>query len=468
MVRLYMKYLSAVFFLLSGLLLMTGLPSCATKKAVTSSVSIPPDTYKPQPSKIILHFKMDKKAIRDTFNSAIAEIFKENFDIPDYDVKMNFYKTKEGTVEIEGKNILVNIPVGILVEKNTFLVNMKARGVIELSFITKFDLDTSWNFKAKTDLSYYKWLEKPVLQMGGVSLPIEPISNVIVAKTKPYIIENIDAAIAENFTIKQSIHESMQIFRDPIQLDENSGGFLTMKPQKIYLQPLKNSKLYTSGKIGVDLSTVFSSYKPATVEKTVATPTLYWSESLQDTSLFSLVTNIKMMDLNEMVRKNYEGKTFTSQGKSFTLGSIFLNCDYEKIRFASDVTGSINGTLLISAKPWYDFATHSFKAKDIEFSFKTKNKIHKAASWIAEGYIRKELEKIFDFPLAGQLDEIQNSINSQLDEINKTYNMDIQAKIGSITSDRFYMKPGELETTILAKVYLQAYIKDLRTFGSMK
>lgn len=446
-----------IFMLMSG---------CSSGKKVPTAVIPPAPEYKPVASQVVLHYKLDKKAIKDTFNQAIAELFKQNFNLVDYDLKMNFYKTKDANVEIEGKNILVNIPVGILVEKDTYLAKMKARGVLELTFITKFDLDSVWNFKAKTDLSYHKWLEKPVLSVAGINIPIEPISNVIISKAKPYIVENIDAAIAENFTIKKTIHESIQVFKDPIQLDPNNGGYLMLTPKSIKLTTLKNSKLHTSGKIKIELLSQFSTQKPITSQGPVPTPKLQWSEQFEDTTSLSLVTNIQMMDLNDIVRKNYDGKSFSAQGKTITLGSIFLNCDYENIRFVSDVTGSINGTLMIKAKPYYDAIDNTFKAKDIDISFKTKNTFHKAASWIAEGYIRKELEKMFYFPLEGQIDEIQNDINQQLDDINKEYNMDMSAKLFNIKVDRFYMKPGEIETTVKTRLMINTYIKDLRTMGS--
>jgi hypothetical protein len=73
---------------------------------------------------------------------------------------------------------------------------------------------------------------------------------------------------------------------------------------------------------------------------------------------------------------------------------------------------------------------------------------------------------MFYFPLEGQIDEIQNDINQQLDDINKEYNMDMSAKLFNIKVDRFYMKPGEIETTVKTRLMINTYIKDLRTMGS--
>ncbi|MBK6784394.1 MAG: DUF4403 family protein [Saprospiraceae bacterium] len=137
------------------------------------------------------------------------------------------------------------------------LVDFKAKGVVELTFITKFEMDSLWNFTSKTDLSYYKWLEKPVLKMGGLQIPIEPLSDVIISKSKAMIVESIDDAIIENFTIKSTIQKSIQVFKEPIQLDPENGGYLTLTPSVIKLTSLKNSKLHSSGKIVFDLQSCF-------------------------------------------------------------------------------------------------------------------------------------------------------------------------------------------------------------------
>ncbi|MBK8548247.1 MAG: DUF4403 family protein [Saprospiraceae bacterium] len=453
-------------FFYSSIFLLFLTSSCSSPKKAESPKKEVYSTYKPLPSQVVLHYRLDKKIIRDTFNNAIAEIFKESFSIPDYDVKINFYKTNDANIEIEGKSVLVNIPVGILVEKNTMLVDFKAKGVVELTFITKFEMDSLWNFTSKTDLSYYKWLEKPILKMGGLQIPIEPLSDVIISKSKAMIVESIDDAIIENFTIKSTIQKSIQVFKEPIQLDPENGGYLTLTPSVIKLTSLKNSKLHSSGKIVFDLQSLFSTNKPVIHPGLLKTPALRWVENVNDTTVLRLVTQINMLDINTLVRKNFDGKEFSSQGKSFTMSNILINCDYENIRFVTDIKGDANGTLILTGKPKYDKKSNTFKTENIDIAFKTKNKIHKAAAWIAEGFIRKELTKMMTFPLEEKLDEIQNDINTQLKDINQEYNMDLKADLYSITSEHFEMKPGAIETTIKASLKIEAYIKDLRKLGA--
>ena len=106
--------------------------SCGSKKEVayTPTLDVKRNLY----SDIVINYKLDKSGIRDTFNHAIDDALKANFDIPEYDIKLLLSKQKDATVEIEGKDILVVLPITIQVEKNTFLANLKAKGILLLAF----------------------------------------------------------------------------------------------------------------------------------------------------------------------------------------------------------------------------------------------------------------------------------------------------------------------------------------------
>lgn len=160
-------------------------------------------------------------------------------------------KQKDATVEIEG-NILVVLPLAIQVEKNTFLANLKAKGVLELTFVTNVDVDTIWNLSTKTSLSTHKWLEKPKLSIAGLNLPIETISNLVIKNTKKQIEQSIDASVKESFTLKQKMKETMAIFDQPMQMDVSNGGWLDVKPEQMQLNKVQNGRYSSEGKIAME------------------------------------------------------------------------------------------------------------------------------------------------------------------------------------------------------------------------
>ncbi|MBK9736001.1 MAG: DUF4403 family protein [Saprospiraceae bacterium] len=439
--------------------------ACGTKKEIVYVPVKQSETQKDFYTDLIINYRLDKSGIKDTFNRSIEETFKTSFNLPDFDIKMTLSKPKEATVEIEGKNILVVIPVGILVEKQTLLANLKAKGVLEMSFITDVDLDSTWNLKTKTNLSVHRWIEKPKLNIAGLNLPIEMISNVIIKKTKSQIEQSIDDGVKESFTIKQKMKETMRMFDQPIQMDPNVSAWLNIKPEKIQLNRIINSRFSAQGKISIKALSTFTTYKPVPVPASLNLPKVYWNETIPDSSLFRLVADIQMYDVNTLIKANLDGQTFTAGDKTITLSNIVTNCDYEFLRVVTDVAGSVNGTLIIKGRPKYDAAANNFYLEHIDIQLKTKNVIHKAAAWIAEGKIRNEMEKMLKFSIKDNVAKVQENINAQIAAINSKYNMEMKVNIGSVDVESFELKPGQIQALMRSKFYLEIRLKDFRTFN---
>jgi len=453
------KKINQFTFILIGLLFF----SCGSKKEVAYTPA--PEVKRNLYSDIVINYKLDKSGIRDTFNHAIDEALKVNFDIPEYDIKLALSKQKDASVEIEGKNILVVLPITIQVEKNTFLANLKAKGVLEMTFVTNVDVDTIWNLATKTNLSTHKWLEKPKLSIAGLNLPIETISNIVINKTKKQIEQSIDDSVKESFTLKQKMKETMAFFDQPMQMEANSSGWLDVKPEQMQLNRVQNSRFSADGKIAMKMLNTFSTYKPQPKTGSRPLPKVYWNESIPDSSTFRLITDIKMMDINGLIKSNLDGRTFTAGDKSITLSNIVANCDYEFFRVVTDVAGSVNGTLIIKGKPKYDAIANGFYMDNLDIQLKTKNVLHKAAAWIGEGKIRNELESMLKFSIKDNLAGIQDNINTQMAEFNKAHDLEMKVKIGSIDVESFELKPGQIQALMRSKVYLEVNIKDFRSFS---
>lgn len=439
--------------------------SCASKKDVAYVPVRSQEIVKNFYTDFVINYKLDKSGITDTFNNAIAESFKGNFDIPEYNLKVLLSKNKDASVEIEGLSVLVVVPVTIDIEKETFLTDLKAHGTLEMTFVTNVEVDSLWNMTTTTNLAYHRWVEKPKLSLAGLNLPIETISDLVIRKNRTMIELGIDNSVKESFTIKEKMKENMSMFDQPIQLDPKGGAWLNIKPEFIQLNRIKNGRFSATGKIGIRGYSTFSTYKPVANIVSQNLPKLIWTEDIPDSSVFRLVTDIKMIDINVMIKENLDGKTFTSNDKSITLSNIITNCDYEFLRVVTDISGSANGTLIIKGKPKYDNVTNEFYLNDIDIQFRTKNMLYKAAAWIAEGKIRNELEKQMKFNINESVRVAQNSIDEQLKEFNTTYGMEMKIGIGGASVESFQLKPGQIEALLNTKFYLEVLIKDFRSFN---
>ena len=451
-----MKNISLLFFLLF-------LSSCGSKKQLTEA-PVPAATKKIFDTDIVINYRLLKTGIRDTFNRAIEDVLKEKFDIPEYDIKMVLTKTKEATVEMDDKAIMVNVPVGIQVEKKTFLTDLKAKGVLEMSFLTDIDLDSTWNLRSNTTLSHYRWSEKPKLNILGMNLPIEAISNKVLQQAKPEIEKSINISVKENFTLKEKMWSTVNMMTEPMQSESGMGGWVQLKPSTFLLSKIENTRSAAKGKILIKGTSNFTTYKPEYTPYDKL-PKVFWENNIPDSSTLRLLADIRMADINVLIKENLDGRTFSADGKSITLSNIITNCDFEKIKVVTDVNGTVNGTLIITGRPVYDAVVNGFYTKDIDISFRTKNVIHKAASWIAEGKIRKELAERMKFSVEEQLGEIQNTINAQVAEYNKKYDMEMKVALGSVTVESFELRPGIIDAVMKVVFMLEANISDFRSFS---
>lgn len=449
---------------ISSIIIICSLIACGSKTVVPAPTKAP-DIAKNFYTDFVINYRLDKTGLKDTFNNAISEAFKGNFDIPEYDLKVTLSKPKPASVEMEGKSVLVVVPVAVNVTKSTFLANLNAKGIIEMSFITDLDIDSIWNMKTKTNLTFHRWVEKPKLSIAGVNIPIETISDAVIKRSKTMIEQTIDDSVKESFTLKAKMQETLAMFDQPFKMSPDVNGWLSIKPELFQINKVVNNKFSALGKINIKGLTTFTTYLPATKPKNQKLPAVYWNENIPDSTVFRVLADIKTADINPMIKSNLDGKTFTEGNKSITLSNIVTNCDFEYMRVVADVAGTVNGMLIIKGKPKYDAIQNEFKVENIDIQLKTKNVIHKAAAWIGEGKIRSELEKQLKFSINAIISDAQKNIDNQLKAFNAKYNLEMRIGIGSADVESFELKPGQIEAILKTKFFLEMRIKDFRSFN---
>jgi hypothetical protein len=113
----------------------------------------------------------------------------------------------------------------------------------------------------------------------------------------------------------------------------------------------------------------------------------------------------------------------------------------------------------------YDPKSNAFFVDQLDIKFKTKNVIHKAAAWIAEGRIRSELESRLRFSLNDATSQMQATINEKLRELNQKYKMDVKVGLGSTSVENFELLPGQIRTLLRSSLYFEVGIRDFRSFN---
>ena len=73
------------------------------------------------------------------------------------------------------------------------------------------------------------------------------------------------------------------------------------------------------------------------------------------------------------------------------------------------VAGSLDGTVYLVGKPFFNPANQMIQMKDLDFALDTKSRLAKAAGWLAHGNLAKRMQESFRIPVGGQLETDRKS-----------------------------------------------------------
>lgn len=463
-----MKKYSAVLrlvcvFLVGGLFII----SCgSSKKGMTPAEAI--SSVKEQAevldkSMIAINYSIYNKGIRDTFHYFIDSLYALDWVFDEYDATVKMMRTSDVSLEFSGRSILMNLPTKFQVTKKTFLGDISASGEVKLQFLSSFEIDTLWKFTTKTALIKYDWIQKPKLNFGIGSLPVEAIANNIFDRVKPMIEQSIDEGIRYNFDLRSSMLDITRNIATPYKMEGMYDGWIYMIPDTAFMTGAKSKRDVTTGIVAIQTKTIISSEKPAS-SLFPKLPKLVWKDDLKDSSSIALKMDFAYSFLDSIAKEEVVGKTFTDGGRSITVKNVKIGPLGQRLALTTTVSGSFTGDIVLLGIPYYDSFNKKLKVKDIDFELRTSNLLHKAAGWIMKGKIKSELAKAMEFPLKDKLKEAQNEIDKQIYQYYNPYNMSVIAKMGDITINEIQPKAEKVVASINMKMFISSFFKDMSFF----
>ena len=416
-------------------------------------------------SDIVFNYKLDRKAIRDTFNRSIDEALVEASGYLEYGIKIDIKKLDEADVIFDQKLVMVTVPIYVNLIRRTFFHDFRAAGTLEMVFISHLNVDTLWNLKTSTAIAHYRWLTRPRLD-AGFMIPIERISNWILDKYKSEIEENIDMTVRESISLRNRMINNMKIFGKPIPIPESVGGWLQITPEIAYISGSKRTYDWTIGKVYFRARNSYFSYKPIT-SHTKYLPPVFIKDNLSDTSVIRLSTELTMGDLSKQVNRNFAGRSFYVGDKYISVQDVVISNYQNKLSATIKVSGSFNGTILVSGTPVYDTLNNKVYAKNIDISIKTRNVLHKAASWIGKGKMKTSLETTLVFSLEDSITYLQQAINNHVNSIQDEYGLKVVANIESVQIEEMKLATENISVLFNFKTYFEITVHDFRSFNHM-
>lgn len=439
--------------------------SCKTSKNLSSIEVSKTKFVAPElKSTLNVHYKIDKQAIRDTFNTLIDSYLSQDMEMEAMGMDVVVEKRGEVSVEFSGRQVLTTLPLDIKLSKETLLSNINASGSLRLDFITALDMDNSWVIKTNTVLEHYEWIEKPSVSLGGFSLPLGNLANSIIDKSKAELERQINNSVSDQLVIKDKVMDLIRYVEKPIEMDTVLNSWVQVIPEKIFMSEIKNERNWTTGNVTIQGRTKVSSSKPEAIPG-LTLPEFAWEESLDDTSHISMVLDIGYEQIEQYLNQNFKGRTFSNDGKEVVVNDIKLTSEGKKFVGIADVSGSFNGKLKISGNPVFDNEKQLFFVEDVDVSVSTKNILHRAGAWLLKGKIKNQLSDLMYFKVEDSIRLIQDQIDSELQNYQVKDQMNLIADLRRLNIEKFVMGSDRIHAFTTINLYLETQVLDMRLFN---
>jgi len=103
----------------------------------------------------------------------------------------------------------------------------KGSGSINLHLRVGFDISQNMRLKAKTDLVAHEWIEKPVLEIGALNIPIETLVNLVLKHHESIITAKIDQSIRQFSDLNALLQKGLNDARDKVKSLDLKGNTLS-------------------------------------------------------------------------------------------------------------------------------------------------------------------------------------------------------------------------------------------------
>lgn len=432
---------------LSIILIVLLLASCSTSNKIAALKPEPDDAsplvYETTPSFINLPISVKLKDVENQTNNLLNGLIYEDNNIDDDNIEMKIWKLApisiENDKESNGEKIKTALPLKAWIK---YRIGTKTLGV-ELYNYKEFNLNgvvtlvsdvglTNWKLNTKTELKSLDWNESPTMTAFGKNVPITYLVTPAIKIFKSKIEKNIDAAIEKSMDFKPNVLAALEKICNPFLMNEGYESWLRITPIEIYSTNavLQNDTFLMDMGMKCTMTTLIGK-KPESkfdASKIVLKPVTKIPNQI--TANIAAVSTFA--EASKIMTKNFAGQEFGSGSKKITVQKVDIWHKNDKMVIALDVLGSVNGTIYLTGFPQYNEQTKEVFFDKLDYVLDTKNKLMRAANWLAQGLVLRKIQESCRYSIVSNLEEGRKSMAAYLKNYSPLPGVFVNGKIENI------------------------------------
>ena len=321
--------------------------------------------------------------------------------------------TRVGKADIKpnGKKIDVFLPLKIKLIREAGLFTVEGNGAINLHLAVNVDISNTLKLKAKSELVAHEWIEKPVLEIGALNIPVETLVNLVLKHHESIITAKIDSSLKQFSDLNQLLQGGLEDARKKLSELDLKGNRINLDIDELILSEptIIDGQVVISGIVRPDIA-----INDTAVVQSSIVPFRWMSETdhqLENNVLIPITFNYDFLEME--LRNLLQGMEVG--GKHFDVESIKISGG-EELNIRMMIDEPIKAEVFIKGTPAYNGVEGQLILNDIDVKVNPSNFIYKLTAPLVNRFVEGKMEDVFPLNVNKQLSElVVKNIPSSID-----------------------------------------------------
>jgi hypothetical protein len=324
---------------------------------------------------------------------------------------------------------------------------------LNVHFVSRIAIDEKWQVTTITSPKGYDWVDKPKIKIGFFEISVASFLDNIIDTQQANIATQLDKQIAQKLDVKKHVLKAWITLQQPFLLSEEYNTWLKVVPAEVLMTPLNMQNNVVKAMLGIKAYTQTVSGQKPQVAMNEQLPPLQIVKEMPDEISIGVSGQVSHEYAAQVLTQRFVDQTFLfNEGKyEITLTSIDLYGNGENIVVKAGMAGSVEGTLFLTGKPYYDHLTQSVALLNLDYDLDTRNKLIKTANWLAKGKFVKTMQEKLRIPLGDRIEEAKETIQSRITGKQIAKGIVVNAVLQELSPAEVYITPESIVAIVRAK-----------------
>jgi Domain of unknown function (DUF4403) len=418
--------------------------ACQSQKKLAAPMEAYPAAPEEKRSLFHIPVQLNIADLENTLNQELQGVLFNDQSFEDGDnLKLQATKFDRILFKADNKSISYSLPLALKIQYNAGILGiMDAKGDIAVDLRSEYIIQPDWKVVTKTEIVSHRWLKKPVLQVGGINLPVGYLVDAVLKNTKKSLGREIDDILHDYLGLSRVVSDTWDVLFQPILVSPEYSAWMVFNPTSIGMTPVGVQNNTISTTIAIEAKPLVSVGPRPEVKETEKLPPLTLFGPLEPGIDLSINTTVAWEEAERIAKTQVVGETYSSGKRKVTVEDLKLFGQNGKVIVNTRLSGSYNGSIYLSGTPELDQNTNKIKVNNLDFTLETKSFLAKGGAWLLKSTIKNRIQDNMNFLLGYNLEEMKNMLQSELNNFKIGGGLKVDSKVNTLKIGQLQLTPG--------------------------